>query len=96
MGGACNAYGDIRNAHKMLVGRSEGKRTREDLSLDGRIMLKWILVVKSMDWIYLSEDRDLWRALVNTLINPRGSVKGEDFLDKQTVPLASEQGLLAP
>jgi hypothetical protein len=25
-----------------------------------------------MDWIDLAEDRDQWRALVNTVMNPRG------------------------
>jgi hypothetical protein len=27
----------------------------------------------SMDWIYLAEDRDQWRALVNTVMNLRVS-----------------------
>jgi len=34
-----------------------------------------------MDWIYLAKDRDMWRALVNTVMNLRGSTKCGEFLD---------------
>jgi hypothetical protein len=45
----------------------------EDPSVDGRIILKWILEKwgGGTDWIDLAEDRDKWRALVNTVMNPR-------------------------
>jgi hypothetical protein len=33
---------DRKGAHTVLVGRPEGKRSFEDLNVDGRIMLKWI------------------------------------------------------
>jgi hypothetical protein len=56
------------------VGKPEGKRTlgrprprREDnIKLDLR-EIEW----GGMDWIYLTEDRDQWRALVNTVVNLR-------------------------
>jgi hypothetical protein len=32
--------GDIRNAHKVLIGESEGKNHSEYLDLDGRIILE--------------------------------------------------------
>jgi hypothetical protein len=34
-------------------------------------MLKWVLDIGwgEMDWIDLAQDRDEWRALVNTLMN---------------------------
>jgi hypothetical protein len=35
--------GEMRNAHKMLVGQSEGKIAFGGPSVDERIILKWIL-----------------------------------------------------
>jgi hypothetical protein len=33
----------MRNAYKISFGKPERKRPLEDLSIDGRIILKWIL-----------------------------------------------------
>jgi hypothetical protein len=60
--------GEKRNAYRILVGKLEGKR------LPGRPRREWIilkLLIRwgGMDWIYLSEDRDHWRDLVNTVMN---------------------------
>jgi hypothetical protein len=46
----------------------------EDTGIGGRIILRWIYriwdgVVGGMDWIYLVQDRDRWRALVNVVMN---------------------------
>ena len=44
----------------------------EDLGVDGRIVLKWIfpeVVWRSKDWIDLAQDMDMWRALVNAVMN---------------------------
>jgi hypothetical protein len=46
----------------------------EDPGIDGKIILRWIYRkwnVEFMDWIELAQDRDRWRALVNTIINLR-------------------------
>ena len=46
----------------------------EDPGVDGRIILRWIftkLDVEGMDWIELAQDKDRWRALVNTVMNFR-------------------------
>ena len=46
----------------------------EDPGMDGRIILRLIFrnwVVGGMDQIYLAEDRDRWRELVNAAMNIR-------------------------
>jgi hypothetical protein len=44
-----------------------------DLDVDGRIILKRIFKKWNggMDWIELAQDRDMWRALVNAVMNLR-------------------------
>jgi hypothetical protein len=63
-----------RNAYRILVGRPEGKRplgrSRHRLEDNIRMNLRetgWGV----MDWIYLAQDRDRWRALVNMVMNLR-------------------------
>jgi hypothetical protein len=60
-----------RNAYGILVEKPEGKRPL------GRPILRWIDNIKidhkeigwdGMDWIDLAQDRDQWRALVNTVM----------------------------
>jgi hypothetical protein len=44
-----------------------------DPGVDGRIILNWIFKKweGGMDWIELAEDRDMWQALVNAVMNFR-------------------------
>jgi hypothetical protein len=68
--------GDRRGVYRVLVGNPEGRNHLEDPGLDGRIILRWIFRkwdVGGMDWIYLGQDRDRLRALVNAVMNLRVS-----------------------
>jgi hypothetical protein len=63
-----------RNAYGILVGKPEGKRPlgrpRRRWEANIRIDLREIGLA-GMDWIVVVQDRDQWRALVNTVINLR-------------------------
>jgi hypothetical protein len=63
-----------RNAYRILVGKPEGKkplgtprrRWEDNIKIDLR-ETGW----DRIDWIDLAQDRDQWRALVNTVMNLR-------------------------
>jgi hypothetical protein len=71
MGRECTTYGDV-DAGFWWRNLREGDHL-EDLGVDGRIILKWILekLDVNMDWIDLAQDRDRWRAVVNAVMNLR-------------------------
>jgi hypothetical protein len=66
--------GEERNVYRVLMGKPDGKRPLErprrrwedGIRMDLR-KIGW----GSVDWNQLAQDRDRWRALVNTVINLR-------------------------
>jgi hypothetical protein len=62
------------NAYRILVGKPEGKRQlgrpRRRRVDNIKIYLREI-GWDGMDWIDLAQDKDQWRALVNTVMNLR-------------------------
>jgi hypothetical protein len=66
--------GERRGAYRALVGKPEGKRPLE------RPRCRWEDSIKmdlrevgcgGTDWVDLAQDRDMWRALVYTVMNLR-------------------------
>jgi hypothetical protein len=66
--------GEKRNVYRLLVGKPEGKRPL------GRPRRRWMDNIKMdlleiglnvVDWIGLAQDRYMWRALVNSVMNLR-------------------------
>jgi hypothetical protein len=67
-------YGGERNTYRLLVGKPEGKRSL------GRPRRRWVDNIRmdfeevgwgDVDWIDLAQDRNRWRALVNSVLNRR-------------------------
>ena len=74
LGGACGAYGEGRDVHRVLVGRLRERDHWGDPDVDGRIILRWIFKEVGGDCgdsMELAQDRDRWRALVSTVRNIR-------------------------
>jgi hypothetical protein len=80
IGRACSTNGAKRNAYRILVGKPEGKRPlrRPRHRWAGNIKMDIMKIIKmdlrevgwdGMDWIDLAQNRDQWRALVNTVMN---------------------------
>jgi hypothetical protein len=74
MGGHAARMGEKRNAYRLLVGKPEGKRPL------GRSRRRWMDNIMMdlgkvgwgyVDWIDLAQDRNRWRALVNSVLNLR-------------------------
>jgi hypothetical protein len=71
MGKASSTNCEKRNAYRILVGKPEEERP------PGRPRSRWVNTIKidlrwdGMDWIDLAQERNQWRALANTVMNPR-------------------------
>jgi len=60
-----------RGVHRVLVGKCEGKRQlgRPRFRWEDNIKMDLREVGGHGDWTELAQDRDRWRALVNTVMN---------------------------
>jgi hypothetical protein len=74
MGGSCSTKGEKRNDYRLSVGKPEGKRPL------GRTRRRWVDNIRmdlgevgwgDVDWIDLAQDRNRWKALVNSVLNLR-------------------------
>jgi hypothetical protein len=74
MGGPCSTNGEKMNSYRLLDGKPEGKRPL------GRPRRRWVDNIRmalgevgwsDVDWIGQAQDRNRWRALVNSVLNLR-------------------------
>jgi hypothetical protein len=74
MGGTCSTSGKKTKTYVLLAGKLEGNTAL------GRLRRRWLDNIKmdpggrgredgGFDWIGLAQYRDMWRALVNTVMN---------------------------
>ena len=73
VGGVCGAHGDGRGVHRVLVGKPKGKRPlrRPRRRWEDNIKMYLQEVGEGGECLELAQDRDRWRALVNTVMNFR-------------------------
>jgi hypothetical protein len=89
--------GEKKNAYRILMGKPGGKRPPgrpkrrlvDDIKTDLR-EIGW----DGMDRIDLAQDKDQWRALVNTVMNLRVPLNAGNFLSSCTIGSFSRRAQL--
>jgi hypothetical protein len=72
--GHVERMGEVRGAYNILVGRLEGRRPLERPRCRWEVNIKmdlWEIGFGDVDWIHWAQDRDRWRAIMNTVMNLR-------------------------
>jgi hypothetical protein len=74
--------GEGRGVHRVLVGKPEGKWPlgRSRRKWEDNIKMDLQEVGEGGDWMQLAQDRDRWRALVNTVMNFRVPQNAGNYL----------------
>jgi hypothetical protein len=89
--------GEMRNIYVVLAGKTEGKR------ILGRPRRRWEdnigvdlgeIVWEHVDWFHVAQDRDHWRALVNTVMNFWLPQKAGNYLTSSATVSFSRRTLL--
>jgi hypothetical protein len=83
---ACSMHRSQKKCMKVfVVGKLEGENHLEDSGADGKLILKLVLKIEfeGLDWKYLNQDRDRWRAVVNWSVQ-LDSIKYVQFIFRET------------
>jgi len=80
--GHVERMGEERDLHRFVVGKPEGKRPlgRPRFRWEDNIKMDLREVGGGGDGMELAQDRDRWRALVNTVMNSRVTKSARNFL----------------
>jgi hypothetical protein len=76
--------GEMRNAYGVLVGKPEGKRPLGRPRRRGEDNIRMYLREtgwKGVEWMHMAQDRDQWRAFVNTVMKLRVPYKAANLLN---------------
>jgi hypothetical protein len=97
MGGACSTNGEKRNACRILVGKPKGSRPLL------RPRHRWVNNIKmdlreigwdGVDWIDVTQNRNEWWVLVNTVVKIQVPHNARNFLSGYTISSFSRRAQL--